>query len=154
MATKRRQKTPTSTPRRKKRAPAIPGPVLSLATLVERRTIKIDDKLYDLKHPGELGLVDHQRIGTQASLLSGLQARGEEVSEGEAALLSGALDSCCRLILEAPDEIHARLNDFHRMGILNAFTQLQSELIEVGGGLDGAVGSEPPKSTGASSSQS
>jgi hypothetical protein len=97
-------------------------PILDLTTLVERPKIRIDGQLYGVRDTDEVNLVEYhrlQRLGEKVDLLS-----KDGLSEAETEEALKALDTACRMILEAPDEVHQKIRDSHRMQILKVFTDL------------------------------
>lgn len=99
-------------------------PLLNLDTLVEHRTVRVDGVAYDLLNPEEVSLLDYHRIAKQsARVASALEA--EEMTDEQAVELSRLLDSLCRFILRAPEEVHAKLTDANKLRVLQVFTELQ-----------------------------
>jgi len=124
-------------------------PILNLNTLVDRRVVRIDGKDYELIASGELSLLDYHRIGRQSGRVEELMTRSEDLSDAEVQELSRMLKDLCCLILRAPEELHARLNDLHRLAVIQAFSNLQRDQKKA---APAGEGSAPPTSTGASSS--
>jgi hypothetical protein len=101
--------------------------ILDLTTLYERDTIRIDGTPYELRSPAEFTILEYLRIGKRGQALQALQGKFGEITEDEVAQLSSALDEACRLVLIAPDEVHAKLRDHHRQAIIGAFTDAAAE---------------------------
>lgn len=130
-------------------------PVLDLNTLVERSTIRIDGKLYELKNAGELSLLDYQRVVRCGVEIRDKLKRDEdaELSDAEVTAGSKSLDSLCRLILVAPTEVHDRLQDGHRIAIMKVFTGLQRPAAPAQTEETVAAAHDGKTSTGASKSR-
>jgi hypothetical protein len=101
--------------------------VLDLNTIVEKLHVRIDGVPHHFSHPDALTLQGHlrmERIGPRMGALLEAVAAGAttDADDQELALL---LDEGCRLVLDAPDSVHAKLLDTHRVLILDAFTQLR-----------------------------
>lgn len=99
-------------------------PLLSLTTLVDRRTIDIDGAPYELKSPGEVSIFDRQRLRTRGLRLQRLMhaSQNRELTEAEVVEVKDVLEVMTRLVLLAPEEVQQRLNDDHRLAIAQAFT--------------------------------
>jgi hypothetical protein len=104
--------------------------VLDLSTLVDRPVVTIDRERYELRHPDELSLLDQLRMtrsATRVQVLVGLLTDVDRApTPAEEDEYRALLDQTCRAILVAPDAVHAKLRDDHRVAIGRAFTQLQS----------------------------
>lgn len=122
-------------------------PVLSLDTFVEHRVVRIDGKDYDLVNAGELSVLENHRLAKRAARAKELV---EAEDEAQVAELGAVLDWLCRLVLRAPDEVHQRLTETHRLAIVQTFTQLQR--VNVPAAAPAAEESAPPPSTGENSS--
>jgi hypothetical protein len=118
--------------------PLTPAPVLDLSTLVERPIITIDKKPYELRHPDELSIIERMRVAklsdrvlalTNAIIAAPEDGDGLGISEAEEVELVTKADQVCRALLLAPDDIHARLRDEHRIAIAQAFSMLQFAVI-------------------------
>jgi len=111
-------------------APSVPPiPVLDLSTLVDRPFIRIDGTNYDIRHPDEFSLVQQLRQQRQAERVMLLvQAMVEkQASTADEEEYVSILDQSCRAVLIAPDAIHEKLRDDHRLAIVKAFTELLLE---------------------------
>ena len=152
---KRRRETPganvAGTGGQAEPPPRTSKPLLSLDTLVERRYVKIDGGDYELLSPKELGLIEYHRIGRQVGRVEDLVNKTEDLSEDDNRALHSTLDSLCRLILLAPDEVQKRLGDHHRIGLVFAFSGLLATAVK--GAVPGAEAVAAP-STGESRSPS
>lgn len=97
-------------------------PLLDLNTLVERPTIRVNGELYGLRDPDEVNLLEMERLkrlGEKVDVLG-----KDNISEAEIEEALKALDIACRMVLDAPDDVHRKLRDSHRMQILKVFTDL------------------------------
>jgi len=101
-------------------------PILTLDLLVERRTIKIGDKEYELLSPAELSILDYRRIAKQAARVMTFAAQDEPTDDQVAELLM-ILDQLTERLLFAPQEIRDKLSAPQKLQIMEAFTQLQRE---------------------------
>jgi hypothetical protein len=99
------------------------APVLSLTTLVEFPTVDIDGTRYKLLPADAMTLRDRITLeATEKNLLTLINAgTGTDDDERE---ISALLDQNCRQVLQAPEEVHARLTDPHRLLIVQAFIGL------------------------------
>jgi len=99
-------------------------PILNLDTLVERRTVAIDGKPYELVNAAELSILDYHRIGNQGRNVEAIMAQQEDLSDDQVQAVRTLLDSMCKVLLLAPIEVHARFTDNQRLQIVGAFTGL------------------------------
>jgi hypothetical protein len=99
--------------------------LLDLHTITGTFTIRIDGEPYFLSHPDALTL-------SQINQLQKLRPRSlelatsEHLSDDDERELSAILDRMVRIVLDAPETVHQKLNDPHRMAIVEAFTMLRS----------------------------
>ncbi len=100
-------------------------PLLNLDTLTERYTVMVDGEPYELRNPGELSLTAYHNLGKKSDELSKLldvpdsEFTGEQVAE-----LDRTLDYLCRAVLEAPDDVHKKLKDLHKLQVIQTFNEL------------------------------
>ncbi len=99
-------------------------PLLNLDTLVEHRTVRIDRVEYDLLNPEEVSLLDYHRIQKQSNRVAAMMEAAEMTDE-QAEDLSRLLDSLCKFVLRAPEEVHAKLIDTNKLRVIEVFTNLQ-----------------------------
>ncbi|HMJ87978.1 MAG TPA: hypothetical protein VK504_32600 [Vicinamibacterales bacterium] len=129
---------------------------LDLSTLVERHHVRIDGERYELRHPDEFSLIEQLRLFRQAKrvveLVTILTSDTATPSEAEEKEYETLLDLTCRAVLDAPDEVHARLREEHRSAISRAFTQLQSETNSRKRAGANPVTTAAPETNGSSSS--
>jgi len=110
-------------------------PILNLDTLVERRTVAIDGKPYDLVSASELSILDYHRIGNQGRNVEAIMAQQDDLSDDQVQAVRTLLDSMCKVLLLAPIEVHVRLTDNQRLQIVGAFTGLlRAEAVLPAGG--------------------
>lgn len=98
-------------------------PLLNLDTLIERATVVIDGESHEITSPSELSIIDHHRLGRQGSRLEVLLQK-DDASVQELDETKELLDTLCRSVLRAPDEVHEKLTDTHRLQLAQAFTEL------------------------------
>lgn len=94
--------------------------ILDLETLIKRPTIRIDGKLYELRAPDELSVLDSQWLTTAGKRIEQLAAAGDP--EGKLPELLEAVVR--RILVDVPDDVLARLSEAHRMAICEVFTVL------------------------------
>lgn len=102
-------------------------PLLSLQTFCEHKQVAIDGTLYNLVNPGELSILDYHRISKRGQRAQELMDKNAELTDAEVRELTELLDSLCRMILDAPDELHGRLRDTHRLQVVTVFCDLQRD---------------------------
>lgn len=127
------------------------APILDLDTLIERPTIRIDGKAYELWSPEELSILDSQYFTLKGREIEEL-ARGEDVEA-----LSALIEKVCRrCLVEIPDDVFAKLSAPQKTAIVEAFSGLLlRRRLSVAGAIAAAVvESRKPEtsSTGAISS--
>jgi len=126
------------------------APILDLDTLIERPTIRIDGKAYELWSPEELSILDSQYFTIKGREIEEL-ARGEDV-EALSALIGKV---CRRCLVEIPDDVFAKLSPPQKTAIVEAFSGLLlRRRLSVAGAIAAAVveSRKPESSTGAISS--
>jgi hypothetical protein len=121
-------------------------PLLDLKTQVDTALVNIDGQPYPLLSATQLPLAQYMRTESMSEQLYALVDKAERTAE-EDATMSRLLDQCCRGVLEAPDEVHARLKDPQRLMVLNVFGQLRSH-----GTTTGATSRTTSRQTGANGS--
>lgn len=102
---------------------AATAPVLDLTTL-EPMHVRIDGESYAIKTPNALSIRDIKHIESEWPRMGALLEQ-DRFSDDEVTELSARLDSACRLILDAPVEVHGRLGDQQRMEIVTVFSRLR-----------------------------
>ncbi len=124
-------------------------PLLNLDTLIERATVVIDGESHEITSPSELSIIDHHRLGRQGSQLEVLLQK-EDASVQELDETKELLDTLCRSVLRAPDEVHEKLTDTHRLQLAQAFTELLMATVRLPGAE--TVEGGPESQTGGSGS--
>ncbi|MPZ49689.1 MAG: hypothetical protein GEU75_10410 [Dehalococcoidia bacterium] len=103
--------------------------ILNLETLnPERLQITIDGKAYEINAVEDLGIEPmlqvqdlHRRY---IDLVTIGATPGHEYTVEEGAAISLAMDQMCRILIrDCSEEVHARLQDNHRIAILSAFKE-------------------------------
>lgn len=103
-------------------------PILNLDSLVDRPTVVIDGTEYWLVTPDILPPLDGHRLQRLMGRVMTLSGQAT-LSEDEERELGGLPDRLCRLVLEAPDAVHQKLDDRRRMLIAEtAVTTFRSGL--------------------------
>lgn len=101
--------------------PQTPVLDLDILTGATRPVVRIDGTPYPLKDPDELSVLDfHRAVPRRALELEELA----NPTDSEAQEYSAILDQGCRLVLEAPDEVHQRLKNRQREQVISVFTRL------------------------------
>ncbi len=137
----------------KKIEPAEKGrrkPLLDLNTLIERETVVIDGETYEITSPSELSIIDHHRLGRQGSRLEVLLQK-EDASVQELDETKDLLATLCRCVLRAPDEVHEKLTDTHRLQLAQAFTELLMATVRLPGAETVEGGPEKSQTGGSGS---
>ncbi|MGD9906429.1 MAG: hypothetical protein AB7U83_23420 [Vicinamibacterales bacterium] len=107
-------------------------PILELDTRVQPDLsyVRIDGADYALMHPVLFGLAEHVRLIRDGERVDRLSATAE--TDAERAELSQLLDAIVRRIVKAPDDVHQRLVDPHRLAIVAAYGAQGSPLPSAG----------------------
>lgn len=142
-------------------SPTTPVPIpgrnllLDLGHYAEVNEIRIDGVGYELRQPDQLTLVEGARlkkIGPRHDELLRKEAAGT-LDETEAAELAVLLDTMTRVVLVAPETVHAALKDWQRIAIVLTFIGLSTPRLQATGATtEAAPSSSSP--TGESSSPS
>lgn len=98
-------------------------PILNLDIIDEVPTVQIQGQRYGLYPAEALSIGEMLRFHRLAPRLHDLSMLDERTPAQEAEL-ADVLNRLCRVILKAPDEVHARLLDAQRMMIYGAFVTL------------------------------
>ena len=130
------------------------SPLLTLDSLTEYPTVVIDDVQYALTPPDCLPILGYHRIHRLGPRLFELFGKIDvDLTEAEGQELEQILDQLCRVVLQAPADIHARLTDVHRMAIYEAFLGLPLTGLQMAGRATTEATTETKKRTGARSSR-
>jgi hypothetical protein len=100
-------------------------PLLDLKTQAETAVIEIDGSQYPLLSAMQLPLAPYMRTESRSAQLYALIEKTDRTADDDATM-SRLMDQCCRDVLGAPDEVHAKLTDVQRLAVLNVFGQLRS----------------------------
>jgi hypothetical protein len=98
-------------------------PILDLDTLVDRPVVKIDGHEYELLTHDLLAPIDGHRMSRSYARI-GVLLDQPTLSDDEERELEALPDRMCRLVLDAPDPIHAALTSKQRMAILSTFSNV------------------------------
>ena len=96
--------------------------VLEISTITQRCSVKIDGQSYEIVSMDELSVVDYHRLGRKGLRIDFLMGKAD-ASDEELAEVRAILDDLCRRVVLAPDEVHAKLSDGHRLNLVRAFTR-------------------------------
>lgn len=114
-------------------------PVLNLDTQSPPEHVTIDGVGYDLRAAGDLSIQQTVRLMQLTPRHDDLIARQATLTEDEFTELGALLKRIVPLILEAPDDVHARLNENQRLQIVVAFTGLSRRLLDAPRATNGAT---------------
>lgn len=95
-------------------------PVLDLDTIADRPTVVIRGKSYRLWSIDLLPPLDNHRVRKLLKRNNEL-AQKDELTKAEEKELKAIFDEITRIVLEAPDAVHAKLTDKQRAEIINVF---------------------------------
>ena len=93
--------------------------ILEIRTLIERPTILIDEKLYEILSPQELSIVDSQRFTLWGERMKALSADGDD--DGLEALIT---DIAGRIMVGVPAAVADKLSGVHKLAVVEVFTAL------------------------------
>lgn len=98
------------------------APILNLDRLTDRTTVVIDDKPFWLIPVDQLPPAHSVVMIRTATRLQALieKAEKEDLDASEMDELRIIPDRMCRIVLKAPDDVHAALDDERRMLIIDA----------------------------------
>jgi hypothetical protein len=125
-------------------------PLLNFSTLLEGPIVGIDGERYHVRHPDGMCLGDFKRVELAAPRMAAL-TQAPSLTPAESKELSQVLDTLCRVVLDAPAEVHDRLHESQRVAILNLFMRLLS-VVSAGTGAT-ATAALANRKTGAKSSR-
>lgn len=99
-------------------------PVLDLATLIERPTVRIDGEDYGMLSPEEISIVDHQRFAAAGRRLDELMHK-QSLSEREEKELRRLVEDLAeRILVEVPAKVRARMSEAQQLDVVEVFTGL------------------------------
>jgi hypothetical protein len=113
---------------------------LEISDVIEREFVTIFGEPYDLVARDDLSANDIQAIQRRGRRLEELIQAPHELADAEQQELAGLLDSIVRKVLIAPDAIHTRLKDMHRLQIVRVFSTLLQASLLPGGATTAAAG--------------
>lgn len=99
------------------------APILDLTTDRPRYTVRIDGPAYQLRDTSDLTIQQYRTLERLAPR-TGLLLANEQPSDADSVELDHLLDAICRIALDAPDPVHAKLRIMERIAIFNVFTEL------------------------------
>ncbi len=100
-------------------------PILDLSTLVDRPKIRIDGRLYELRSPDELSVLDSQRLTSAGKRIDALAGASDPAGEGDTRELAELIDDVTRRVLvEIPEAVFASLSQMQKLSICEVFTGL------------------------------
>lgn len=105
------------------------APLLNIETLTDHPIIVIDGTAYDLLMPDALPVLDYirtDRLRTKFAEATTAPAGGTDYAPDASKEVDGILDQLVRIVLKAPDVVHARLTSGHRLSIYQTFMQQQN----------------------------
>jgi len=109
-----------------------PNALLELTSVLDRPFITFDGVRCELRQPEEFSVVDYQKLSRKGKRLD-LLMNGGDLSDDEERELGGLMSAIVKTILIAGDDVHAKLNDVHRLAIVRTFMQLQQASLEPAG---------------------
>lgn len=95
--------------------------VVTLDSLVDGTHVLIDGNPHELLTPKRIPWGDSKRFDRYWRRILDLMQKEDNVTDAELDELDTLPDLMCRLVLLAPNEVHASLTNPQRMDILNAF---------------------------------
>lgn len=106
--------------------------LLSLSTLVERETIKIesalhpDGRLYELRNPDELGAIDYQTILSRQAQVERMQRKGvEKLTAADAGQMTERLNEIVAILVPTLEpEVLEKLSDGQKAAIVQTWADL------------------------------
>ena len=100
------------------------GDVLKLTTLIERPTISIDGKRYEIVSPDELSVIDHQRFSAWGRRIDKLTAKDELSDEEESELHDALHELSDKIMIGVPQRLRKKLSDSQRLQVAEGFMML------------------------------
>lgn len=123
-------------------------PVIRLTTIANTVPIEIDKRIYAMRHPFSLPLARYEVIRQLGVDIDAFEKKAR-LTDTEEARLSELYAELVSIILIAPDEVKAKLNDLQRAMVFQAFIELR---LQMRGNATEAKPKTSP-STGANSSR-
>ncbi|MGE3175921.1 MAG: hypothetical protein AB7O32_00510 [Vicinamibacterales bacterium] len=103
--------------------PVIPKPLFDLDTVTPRACITVNGQPYDLLTIDQVSIAAFHQLQRLCPRYDALMQK-PDLDDDESLELSGLLIRIVRLVLEAPEDVQARLTDNQRLQIVLAFTRL------------------------------
>ena len=104
------------------------SPILDISTApAEVLHVSLDGKLYELTHPRAMRMGDMVRVEALRRALLSLQILddAQTLTPEQEATIESTLDQIVRVLLKAPDDVHARLGDAIRLAIVGKYVELK-----------------------------
>ena len=98
--------------------------VLEIETLLPKDVVKVDGVKYELRQPDQLlSLFDYTRFERLLDRVLELTSK-DEITPAENDELERAADRMTRIVLDAPEAVHAKLTPRQRMKVIMSFHRL------------------------------
>jgi len=123
-----------------------PPPLLDLDTLLVRLSVRIDGVPYEIRNRDELSVLGLRRVNLWCERFNQILVLEAPTAEQEAES-AALLQKICQAVLDAPPDVHAKLQEQHRMAIADVFCTLRASRLQTAG----ATATTEPPPTGASS---
>jgi hypothetical protein len=95
-------------------------PILDLSTLIQRPTIRVDGKAYELRSPEELSVLEGQFLAQAGRRINEIAEAGDP----DRALQPLLTDVVSRVVIGLPDTVLGALSEAHLISICEVFTGL------------------------------
>lgn len=128
-------------------------PVLNIQTLGPGVPIRIDGRLYHVRHPNKLSIESRLEFDEVMERAPALLMRVRKLTKQEREDLSVLLDRACRVVLDAPSSVQKGLIDSDRISILHVFIDLRPKPTPQRAGGTAQTTRPASPSTGESSSR-
>ena len=116
-------------PKKPTEKPTVPAPsppsapnVFTLDRIYDHNVVKIDGAEHALRNKDAIAILDFKWIEKNAPRIDEI-FNLEEPTPEDADELSKLIERFTRILLDAPDSVHASLSDFQRMQVVNFFLQ-------------------------------
>lgn len=100
--------------------------LLDITTDIGRFHVRIDGVPHFISHPDALTLSQINQLQHLRPRAIEMQTRAEELTSDDERELGAILDRMVRIVLDAPEAVHQKLIDAHRLAIVDAFSKLRS----------------------------
>ncbi len=106
------------------------NPLLELTTTIERNTIQVDGKEYEIRNLDEFSLAERNQCIAHGKRLSAL-FNSEKIEEKQANELSVGLNDLFRkMVVAEAEELSKKLNDGQKLKVLTAFLTQDAKAAE------------------------